>query len=430
LLTFQAEAILRRNKWGFGPMLYQFYEMQHAAFAPARLAAQAASAFWLHDKSPLSETAVGRQAKAGFQMFERLTRRYGKPRFGITRVHGAAESGAIHEKVVWEKPFCRLIHFAKADVPKRPQPKLLIVAPMSGHYATLLRNTVESMLPLHDVYLTDWNDARDVPLSEGGFDLDDYTDYVISMLHLLGSDSGERCHVMAVCQPAVPVLAAVSLMRARQDKLVPRSMILMGGPIDTRINPTAVNTLAQDKGSNWFANNFIMSVPTPHKGVGRKVYPGFLQLAGFISMNGKKHFQAHRDLYWHLVDGDEKSAAKIEEFYDEYLSVMDLAAEFYLQTVERVFVNQGLPHGTYEYRGTRIDPSLIDDTALFTIEGERDDISGVGQTQAAHDICSGIPHRMKQHHLQLSVGHYGVFSGSRYMKEVVPLINAFVAKHG
>ena len=406
-------------------MLYQMFEMQHAAMAPFRLAAKAGTEFWLHDWNPLSQTSLGRQARAGFQLFERLTRRYTKPRFDITTATVSGKSVAIEEVVVWERPFCRLVHFRKKGATRKKQQPILVVAPMSGHYATLLRNTVEGLLPQHDVYITDWIDAREVPVAAGSFDLDDYTDYVIDILHHLGS----RANVMAVCQPSVPVLVAMSLMSARKDPLIPHTMILMGGPVDTRISPTAVNKVAKDKGVTWFKRNTVLEVPAPHKGAGRIVYPGFLQLAGFMSMNSHRHITAHRDLYWNLVDGDMVSAAKLQEFYDEYMSVMDLSGEFYLQTVERVFVNQCLPLGTYRYRGELIRPELITDVALLTIEGERDDITGPGQTQAAHALCSGIPPENKADHVQKGVGHYGVFSGRRYLEEVVPVISRFVAEH-
>jgi poly(3-hydroxybutyrate) depolymerase len=405
-------------------MLYHFFEMQHAAMAPFRLAARAGAEFWLNADNPMGETAFGRQAKASLHMFERLTRRYKKPEFNIDHCLIADDMIDIEERVVWEKPFCRLVHFAKRDFSAKQQ-KLLIVAPMSGHFATLLRNTVEGFLPGHDVYVTDWADARHVPKSAGAFDLDDYTDYVISMLHHLG----ERASVMAVCQPSVPVLVAVSLMNEDKDPLTPASMILMGGPVDTRFNPTSVNKLAQEKGESFFRRNVISTVPIQHAGAGRQVYPGFLQLAGFMSMNANRHVTAHRDLYWNLVEGDTVSADKVEEFYDEYMSVMDLTAEFYLQTVERVFINQRLALGTYEYRGRLIKPEAITETALLTIEGERDDITGGGQTKAAHALCKSLNDDQRADYTQMGVGHYGVFSGRRFMAEVVPVVNSFVAKH-
>jgi poly(3-hydroxybutyrate) depolymerase len=405
-------------------MLYQLYEMQHAALAPFRLAAKASEQFWLNDASPMADTSFGRQAKASLQMFERLTRRYDKQSFNIDHIKTDQGLFDVAEEVVWQKPFCKLTHFRKLNW-DTPQRKLLIVAPMSGHFATLLRSTVEGMLPNHDVYITDWVDARNVPVSDGSFDLDDYTDYVIDILHHLG----ERADVMAVCQPSVPVLVAVSLMSARKDALRPRSMILMGGPVDTRCSPTAVNRLAQEKGLDWFRSNMVKQVPAPHKGVGRAVYPGFLQLTGFMAMNTSRHMTAHQDLYWHLVDGDTASADKLKDFYDEYLSVMDLAGEFYLQTVDRIFIKQSLVHSTYEHRGDIVDPAAITDVAMLTIEGERDDITGAGQTRAALALCSGLPDTMKQDYLQKGVGHYGVFSGRKFLQFVVPVIDDFLIKH-
>jgi poly(3-hydroxybutyrate) depolymerase len=406
------------------PMLYQLFEMQHNAMAPFRHVAKAGADFWLNSANPLSETALGRQAKASLHMFERLTRRYHKQSFDIDHTLTAEGLLDVEEHVVWEKPFCRMLHFRKVGL-TTPQKKLLLVAPMSGHFATLLRSTVEGMLPDHDVYVTDWVDARHVPQSAGRFDLDDYTDYVIEMLHHLG----ERAAVMAVCQPSVPVLVAVAAMNAKQDPLAPLSMILMGGPVDTRFNPTAVNNLAKEKGLGWFENHLLSVVPAPHAGQGRKVYPGFLQLAGFMSMNANRHVTAHRDMFWHVVEGQHQSVEKLQDFYDEYLSVMDLSAEFYLQTVDRVFIKQDLALGTYRYRGELIDPAAITQTALLTIEGERDDITGPGQTQAAHALCSGLPENMKADHVQKGVGHYGVFSGKRFRSDVVPVISNFIAHH-
>src|SRR5262249_25913498 len=328
-----------------------------------------------------AHTTAGKAYAAAFELFERTTRRYSQPEWDIDFTMVGAERVPVHIKAIWERPFCRLLHFERVieQGPKRPQPKLLIVAPMSGHYATLLRGTVEAFLPNHDVYITEWVDARLVPLSQGRFDLDDYIDYVISILHSLGGN----CHLVAVCQPSVPVLAAVARMEAEDDPYVPHSMPLMGGPIDTRVNPTGVNKLAEFRGTDWFRRNVITKVPFPHPGVMRDVYPGFLQLNGFVSMNLDRHIEAHRNLFKHLVEGDGDSAQKHREFYDEYLAVMDLAAEFYLQTVDTVFVRHALPKGHMLHRGRPIDPGKIKRVALLTVEGEYDDISGVGQTEAA-----------------------------------------------
>jgi poly(3-hydroxybutyrate) depolymerase len=333
----------------------------------------------------------------------------------------------VKERVVWSRPFCNLIRFER-DLPaeRRADPKLLIVAPMSGHYATLLRGTVEAMLPYADVYITDWADARMVPVGEGKFDLDDYIDYVVDMFHELGPDA----HVMAVCQPSVPVLAAVALMEAKGDRFAPGTMTLMGGPVDTRRNPTAVNLLAKEKGLDWFRDNVIMQVPWPVPGFSRDVYPGFLQLSGFMSMNLDRHITAHKDFFMHLVKNDGDGAEKHRDFYDEYLAVMDLTAEFYLQTVDTVFIRHALPKGEMTHRGTPVDPKAIRNVALLTIEGENDDISGLGQTQAAQDLCVNIPAEKRIHYMQPAVGHYGVFNGSRFRSEIVPRIVDFITSYG
>ena len=406
-------------------MLYYLYEMNHAALAPWRAAADAGLNFWKSPANPLSSTQMGRSFAASLEMFERTTRRYGKPAFDITDTIVGNDLVAVEEVEVLRKSFCSLINFSKVwpeQASAVEQHKLLIVAPMSGHYATLLRGTAESMLPHYDVYITDWIDARSVPVSHGSFDLDDYIDYVTEMLQHLGPGTS----VMAVCQPSVPVLAAVSLMNAAKDPCAPKTMILMGGPIDTRCNPTAVNKMAETRGIDWFRKNVTMKVPPPHAGMMRDVYPGFLQLGGFMTMNLDRHLDAHRELFWHLVEGDGDSAEKHRDFYDEYMSVMDLTAEFYLQTVEKVFINHDLPRGTFTHRNQKVDPSKITQTALMTIEGERDDISGVGQTQSAQVLCTRLPPEKKLHHLQEGVGHYGVFNGSRFRKEIVPRIVEFV----
>jgi poly(3-hydroxybutyrate) depolymerase len=404
--------------------LYWLYETSHAALHPSRAWADAMRLYFKHPLNPWSHTTFGKSVAAAAELFERSTRRYGKPEWSIDSVMVGGERAPIHIQTVWERPFCRLLHFERlfCHMPRRPQPKVLIVAPMSGHYATLLRGTVEAFLVNHDVYITDWVDARMVPLAEGRFDLDDYIDYVISMLHFLGGD----CHVIAVCQPSVPVLAATALMEGKNDPFSPRSIVLMGGPIDTRINPTAVNIMAEERGVDWFRRNVITKVPFPHPGVMRDVYPGFLQLHGFVSMNLDRHVDAHSDLFFNLVKGDGDSAQKHREFYDEYLAVMDLTAEFYLQTVDTVFVRHALPKGEMTHRGTPVDPSQIRNAALLTIEGEKDDISGVGQTEAAHRLCVNIPQERKAHYLQPGVGHYGVFSGRRWETQVYPLVRATI----
>ncbi|PTW63108.1 poly(3-hydroxybutyrate) depolymerase [Breoghania corrubedonensis] len=401
---------------------YQLYEMNHAALSPMRAAVDVTRLYFKNPLNPAAHTPVGRNIAAGCELFERITRRYGKPGFGFefTRVGGLKVP--VHEEIVWQRPFCRMIRFQRALEKPRNDPKLLIVAPMSGHYATLLRGTVEAFLPTHDVYVTDWIDARQVPLSEGLFDLDDYIDYVISMLHRLGGDT----HVMAVCQPAVPVLAAVCVMEADGDPYAPNTMTLMGGPIDTRESPTAVNDLAVANGIDWFKRNVIMQVPFPLPGFMREVYPGFLQLSGFMSMNLDRHMIAHHEFFNHLVTGDGDNAEKHREFYDEYMAVMDLTAEFYLQTVETVFIDHALPKGEMMHRDRPVDPAAVRNTALLTIEGEKDDISGIGQTRAAHTLCCNIPDDRRAHYMQEGVGHYGVFNGSRFRSEIAPRIADFI----
>ncbi len=407
-------------------MFYQLYELNHAAMAPFRAGADVMRLAYRSPLNPLSHTVLGRTLAAGFEVFERVTRRYGKPEFGLPTTTVEGQMVTVTEEIVWKKPFCNLIHF-KRDLPPSVEqgPRILIVAPMSGHYATLLRGTVEALIQNADVYITDWIDARTVPLTDGNFDLDDYIDYVIEILHHLGKGT----NVVAVCQPSVPVLAAVSVMEANDDPLSPASMTLMGGPIDTRINPTAVNELAQNKPLDWFRDNVIMNVPWPQPGFMRAVYPGFLQLSGFMSMNLDRHMIAHKDFYMHLVKNDGDSAEKHRDFYDEYLAVMDLTAEFYLQTVDTVFIRHALPKGDMTHRGNPVNPTAIRNVALLTVEGENDDISGVGQTKAAQTLCVNIPENMRMHYMQPDVGHYGVFNGSRFRREIAPRIIAFAKQH-
>lgn len=407
-------------------MFYQIYELNHAAVAPWRAVADSMRLALRNPVNPFSQTPMGRAMGAGLEVFERTTRRYSKPEFGLNETKLTTGPVSVHEKVVWSRPFCNLIHFERALPDRhRADPKILLVAPMSGHYSTLLRGTVETLLPNAEVYVTDWTDARMVPVSEGRFDLDDYIDYIISMLHALGPDT----HVMAVCQPAVPVLAAVALMEENGDKFAPSSMTLMGGPIDTRINPTGVNELAQNKPLDWFADNVIMQVPFPLPGFTRSVYPGFLQLTGFMTMNLDRHMIAQKDFFMHMVKGDGDSAERHRDFYDEYLAVMDMTEEFYLQTVDAVFIKHSLPKGELMHRGHRVDTSAIKTVALLTVEGENDDISGLGQTEAAHTISPNIPDDMRHHYVQPGVGHYGVFNGSRFRSEIAPRILDFMRTH-
>lgn len=408
-------------------MLYHAYEFTHAAIGPMRQAARMGQDMLTSPFNPAAGTYQARATAAAFEMFINATRRYGKPSFDLptTEIDGATI--AIEEEVVWSKPFCQLLHFKKVDGPKG-QPKVLIVAPMSGHFATLLRGTVKQMLPGHDVYITDWVDARDVPLSDGRFDLDDYSDYVVEMCEHLALDA-ERPAVLAVCQPGVPVLVAAALMAEENNPARPASITLMGSPIDVSCNPKQPNELATNRPLSWFENNVVVSVPWPNKGFLRRVYPGFLQLSGFMSMNLDRHVDAHVRQFQDLIKGDGDSAEQHRTFYDEYLAVMDLTKEFYLQTIERVFQQRLLAIGKYIYRDRRVDPSKITDIALMTIEGEKDDITGLGQTEAAHRLTPALPDEKRVHFVQEKVGHYGVFNGSRWRSSIQPRVAEFVEKH-
>ena len=404
-------------------MLYHWYELGHAAVRPVRVAADQARLMLQNPFNPLTHTSIGRHTAAALEVFERTTRRYDKPEFGLLRTTVDGVSVAVQEEVEWRHPFCRLIHF-KRDVPderRSRDPRLLIVAPMSGHYATLLRGTVEAFLPDHEVYITDWQDARDVPMAAGTFDLDTYIAVMRDIFRHFRGD----VHVFAVCQPSVPVLAATALMEADEDPHVPRSLTMAGGPIDTRISPTVVNQLAVKRGTDWFRRNVITTVPWPSTGFGRQVYPGFLQLTGFMTMNLDRHLIAHKDLFMHLVAGDGDSAEKHRDFYDEYLAVMDLTAEFFIQTVDTVFVNHHLPKGEMTHRNRKVDLSKIRRVSLMTIEGEKDDITGLGQCRAAIDLCTGVPADRKSHFECPKVGHYGIFNGSRFRREIAPRIADF-----
>lgn len=404
-------------------MLYHMYEFQHSLFAPARYAVDMTQQALTNPYNPLSYLPGAKQISSACDVMELVTRRYGKPKFGLTETLIDGEVVGIQEHNILVKPFCNLKHF-KRDI-KNDDPKLLIVAPMSGHYATLLRGTVEAMLPDHKVYITDWNDARDVPLFKGKFDLDDYIEYIIEMIELLGPNT----HILAVCQPSVPVLAAVSLMSAEDNPAVPASMTLMGGPIDTRNCPTEVNQLSAERSLEWFKQNVTYHVPWPNKGCMRIVYPGFLQLSAFLNMNMEDHVEAHKKMFDHLVKGDDESVDKHRVFYEEYLAVMDLPAEYFLQTVDVVFQKHLLPKGEMEFHGRAVDTHAISKTALMTVEGELDDISGIGQTKAAHEICPNIPRGMKQHYEQKNVGHYGIFNGSKWRKNIAPKVKEFIRAH-
>ena len=394
---------------------------------PFRFAAEASQMFLSHPSNPISYTPAGRALSASLELIEAGTRHYQKPAFGLTSTKIDGKTVPVHEEIVGRLPFCQLKRFVRAgdENGEMGHPRLLIVAPMSGHYATLLRDTVKAMLPDHDVYITDWRNASRVPLREGNFDLDDYVDYLMDFLGLVGPG----CHALAVCQPSVPLLAAVSLLSAAGDPRLPTTMTLMGGPIDTRINPTTPNDLAQNHTLEWFERTVIQRVPAPSPGFMRRVYPGFLQLSGFMTMNLDRHVGAHMRLYHNLLKGDGDSADQHRAFYDEYLAVMDLSAEYYLQTIKRVFQEHQLAVGTYHYRDELVDPGAITKCALMTVEGSKDDISGVGQTRAAHGLCSALPDTMREHYEQPDVGHYGVFNGRRWRQEIAPRIKAFITRH-
>ena len=402
-------------------MLYDAYEMHRSLLNSASNWASIGAELLNNPSLPMGYFGTGPIIASALQVFAHLYEERGKPSFNIAKVVVDDAEYPVVESVVLERPFGSLRHFKRDGLPE-DAPKLLIVAPMSGHYATLLRGTVEAFLPNHDVYITEWVDARMVPLADGRFDLDDYIDYVISMLHALGGNT----HVVAVCQPSVPVLAAVACMEAKDDPYVPLTMTLMGGPIDTREHPTVVNKLAEQRGIDWFRRHVITKVPFPHPGFMRDVYPGFLQLNGFVTMNLDRHIDAHRNLFRHLVEGDGDSATKHREFYDEYLAVMDLSAEFYLQTVETVFIRHDLPKGKMTHRGKPVDLAKIHRVALLTIEGERDNICGIGQTSAAHALCTSLRPKQRREHLAPGVGHYGVFSGSRWERETYPLLRTMI----
>jgi poly(3-hydroxybutyrate) depolymerase len=403
---------------------YFKYELAHAFINPLRFWSSATRMALDNPFNPLSLNPFSKSMSAALEVFESLTKRYGKPAFGIESTSINGQDVAVTQKISRSLPFCDLVQFARDETVtgRRNDPKVLIVAPMSGHYATLLRGTVKSMLPEHDVYVTDWKDARAVPIADGRFDVDDYIDYIIDFVQHLGPNT----HVMAVCQPAVPALAATAIMAKRDMPIQPASLTLMGGPIDTRRNPTAVNTFAMGKPMSWFENNVISVVPFPQAGFMRRVYPGFIQLSGFMAMNFERHQTAYRDLFDNLVKGDCDSVKQHTDFYDEYLAVMDLPAEFYLQTVKSVFKDHDLPNRRMKYRSEIVDCSAIRKTAIMTIEGERDDICGVGQTEAAHDLCTGVPADEHYHYLQLGVGHYGVFNGTRFRTEIQPRIREMI----
>ncbi len=403
--------------------LYSLYEMQQASVTPLRIFANASKQITSSPFSPWSYTGVGRTLMAGFELIERVTKKYGKPEFGLTSTVIDGKEIEVTDEVVAEKTFCQLRHFKRKGV--KDGPKLLIVAPMSGHHATLLRGTVEGLLPHADVYITDWIDGKEVPFYLGNFNLDDYISYLIEFLQFLGPDT----HTMAVCQPAVPLYAAVAIMSEDKNPCTPSSMTLMGGPIDTRKAPTQVNQLATERPLEWFETHVISRVPMNYPGFMRRVYPGFLQLTGFMTMNLDRHVGEHLKLFNHLIEGDGESAEAHRKFYDEYLSVADLPAEFYLQTIEKVFQKQLLPRGKFNYADRIVNPGAINKTGILCVEGERDDISGIGQTKAALKISTGLSDSKKRYHLQKGVGHYGIFNGRKYREFIVPVIMEHIKKN-
>ncbi len=401
-------------------MIYALHELQHAASAPLRFWAETSQQLFTNPFSPLAYLPHSGRVAAGSELLARVVRRYEKPAFGLDHTVIDGETVAVREEIVAAKPFCNLLRFRR-ETPWS-HPKVLLVAPLSGHYATLLRDTVRALLPHHDVYVTDWVDARLVPLAEGYFHFADYVATMQDFMRLLAPD----LHVISVCQPTVPVLAAVSLMAAEDDPARPRSMTLMGGPIDTRRAPTEVNRYAKTRSLRWFDTHVITRVPLKYPGYMRRVYPGFLQHSGFVAMNPDRHLQSHLDFYNHLVEGDGESAEVHRKFYDEYNAVMDLPAEYYLETLEMVFMKHLLPQGEMTVAGKRVKPWAIRDVALFTVEGELDDISGPGQTEAAHELCCNIPAEKKQHFLVPGVGHYGIFSGLRWRETICPRVREFI----
>lgn len=414
----------------FAPLsapLYLMYELAQAALAPARALADTRRFMLRAPVNPWSNSPLCTSMVAAMDLFERTTRRQAKPEWRIVETKVDGEQVPVQVNVVWSRPFCRLLHFERAfaRAPSRPQPRLVIVAPLSGQHATLLRGTVEAFLPTHDVYVTDWVDARLVPLSEGAFDLSHYVDYLMSIFHYMGGD----CHVMAISQSAVPVLMAIARMEEAGDPLVPRSMVLMSGPIDTRASPTALDRLVQMQGLAFFRTCVITQVPWPHPGAMRQVYPGFLQLSGLMSLYPGSHLYAHRDVFRAFVEAQGECGTPNRAFDEDDLAVMDLPAEFYLDTLDQVFIRHALPRGESTHHGARVRPQAISRVALMTVEGEMDDISSVGQTFAAHALCPAIPADRRAHWVQPQVGHYGVFMGARFRAEIAPRIADFVRAH-
>ncbi|WP_101048832.1 polyhydroxyalkanoate depolymerase [Macromonas nakdongensis] len=400
-------------------MLYQAYQFQSDLLSPLRLSAQGlGAALWLQK----TERTVLRQFAAACEVVARLRLTHARPAYGIDRVEVDGRSVPVVEETALRLPFGTLLHFRKDASGLPPQPKVLLAAPLSGHFATLLRDTVRTLLQDHDVYITDWHNARDVSLRHGEFGLEDYISYLMRFVETVG----EPCHLMAVCQPCVAALAATALMAEGQHPAQPRSLTLMAGPVDCRVNPTEVNRLATSKPIEWFEQNLISHVPLPHAGFMRRVYPGFVQLSAFISMNLERHRHSFQQMYEHLLEGREEEARTIQTFYEEYLAVNDLPAPFYLETVEKVFQTYDLPLGRLQWQGRTVDPAAIRRTALMTVEGERDDICSVGQTVAAQDLCRHIRPYLKKHHVQTGVGHYGVFSGRKWQQQIYPRVRDMI----
>ncbi|UVO52729.1 polyhydroxyalkanoate depolymerase [Sphingomonas sp. SUN039] len=403
-------------------MLYNTYEMQKNWLAGASAMAGMSAELLQSPGNPFAMMG-GQVMASALEVFAHASAPRGKPAFGLTSMVVDGREVAVHEEIVLQLPFGQLKRFVKTGV--EGAPRLLIVAPMSGHFATLLRGTVERMLPKHDVYITDWRDARQVPLRDGCFDLDDYIDYLSAFLDHIGPGA----HMLAVCQPSVPCYALACLMSADKNPNRPKTLTMMGGPIDTREAPTAVNDVATERPHAWFQQNAIQTVPVIYPGAGRRVYPGFLQLTGFLSMNLGSHMESHFAMFKDLVKGDDDAADGTKAFYEEYRSVCDMTAEFYLQTIETVFQSHSLPKGEMMHRGTRVDPAAITDIAILAIEGERDDISGLGQTKAALKISTGLPDAMKKYHMAPGAGHYGIFNGSRWRTLIAPVVEEWIAAH-
>jgi poly(3-hydroxybutyrate) depolymerase len=404
-------------------MLYDAYEMQRSLLAGASTLANIGAGWMQNPANPFAYSQMGPIVASALDVFAHASASRGKPDFGLHETLVGGRKVRVTEEIALRKPFGQLKHFVREGV--EGGPRLLIVAPMSGHYATLLRGTVERMLPGHDVYITDWRDAKLVPTDAGKFDLDDYVDYLIAFLDHIGPGA----HMLAVCQPSVPCYAAAAVMSEDRHPARPRTLTMMGGPIDTREAPTGVNLLATQRPYAWFQNNVIATVPYTYPGSGRAVYPGFLQLAGFMAMNLGDHLTSHWEMFKHLVQGDGESAEASKRFYEEYRSVCDMTAEFYLQTIDVVFQRHLLPKGEMMHRGRRVDPAALRDVALLAVEGERDDISGIGQTRAALDIATKLPARMKKYHLAKGVGHYGIFNGSKWRDRIAPVVEQWIASH-